>query len=42
VDEENNSWEVVVGARFQVFCAGGKIVGVYPAPPAVIQVGGTK
>jgi hypothetical protein len=39
VDEVNNSWDVNIGARFQVFCAAGKIVGVYPAPPAAIQNG---
>lgn len=33
IDEANGSWEVVIGARFQVFVAGGKVVGV-SAPPA--------
>ncbi len=34
IDEENQSWEVVVGARFQVFIAGGNVVGVSKAPDA--------
>ena len=39
VDEESQSWEVIIGARFQVFCAGGKIVGVALPPPQTIQQG---
>lgn len=39
IDQETNSWEVLIGARFQVFVSGGKILQVMPAPPIVIQTG---
>lgn len=42
IDEENGSWEVVFGARFQVLVAGGKIVGVTPAPELKIANGQAK
>jgi hypothetical protein len=37
IDEESGSWEVVIGSRFQVFVAGGKVVGV-SAPPAAAPI----
>ena len=41
MDEEAGSWEVIIGARFTVFIAGGKVVGVAPVttPPPAIQQG---
>ena len=39
IDEDTKQWDVIVGARFQAFVAGGKIVALTPAPPVTIQNG---
>lgn len=41
IDHANNSWEVITGARFQVFAAGGKIVAITKAGPTQITNGQT-
>jgi hypothetical protein len=39
VDEGTGSWDVIPGARFQVYVAGGKVVALTAAPPVSIQQG---
>lgn len=39
IDEDTKQWDVVVGARFQAYVAGGKIIALTPPPTVAIQNG---
>lgn len=41
IDQLSEEWDVVLGARFQAFIAGGKIVGITAAPVAPLPIQAT-